>query len=73
MNLNALGLYFRYGYIPALYTVYKNIKKLEAGNILELSYPFDKVRQYKYWDIMIVAQYGQNHLFKGTEQEAAES
>ena len=72
LDLDALNLYFQYGYIPAPYTIYKDIKKLEAGSILEISYPFTQTYQYKYWDIMEVAKYGQTHLFKGTEKEAAD-
>ena len=72
LDRDALNLYFRYGYIPAPYTVYKNVRKLEPGSILELDAPFTEVRQYKYWDMMEVALKGQSNLFKGTEEEAAD-
>lgn len=72
LDRDALSLYFRYGYIPAPYTIYKSVKKLEPGNILELDEPFTKIRQYKYWDMMEAAFKGQSNLFKGTEDEAAD-
>lgn len=72
LDLEALSIYFSHGYIPAPYTIYKNIKKLEPGNILELSQPYKEEKIYKYWDIMQVAKRGQENLFSGTEKEAAD-
>lgn len=69
---DALTLYFRYGYIPAPYTIYKNIRKLEAGSIAELPAPFTKIKEEKYWDIKEIAYRGQNHLFKGSREEASD-
>lgn len=71
LDREALALYFQHGYIPAPFTVYKNIKKLEAGTILELKFPFTYVKTYKYWDIMQVAKKGQENLFKGSQEDAA--
>lgn len=72
LDTDALSLYFRYGYIPAPYTIYTNIKKLEAGFILELDFPYTSVRQYRYWDIMDVVRQGRNHPFNGSLNEAAD-
>lgn len=36
IDQEALDFYFTVGYIPAPYTIYKNIKKLEAGQNMEL-------------------------------------
>lgn len=72
LDLEALALYFSHGYIPAPYTIYKNIKKLEPGSILELSAPYKEETVYKYWDIMKIAKQGQENIFKGTEKEAAD-
>ena len=70
INHNALTLYFKFGYIPAPYTIYKEIQKLEAGSVIEIVYPFEEIKKYKYWDIMNAAKYGEDHLFEGTEKEA---
>ncbi|NBI72352.1 asparagine synthase (glutamine-hydrolyzing) [Clostridiaceae bacterium] len=72
LDRDALALYFGHGYIPSPFTIYKNIKKLEAGNILELEFPFTDVKSYKYWDVMEIAQKGQEDLFRGSEEEAAD-
>ncbi len=40
----ALNLYFCHGYIPAPYTIYQDIYKLEPGTILKVSAPFSYFR-----------------------------
>lgn len=72
IDRDALTLYFRHGYIPAPYTIYKGIRKMEAGSILEIVKPFREIRTCKYWDIMEVAQAGLSCRFKGTEKDASD-
>lgn len=72
INKGILEAYFRYGYIPAPFSIYQGIYKLEPGKILELKAPFDKYEISAYWSMKDVACYGQTHLFQGSEQEAAE-
>lgn len=75
VNTEVLNLYFIHGYIPAPYSIYENIYKLEAGNILKIKLPFNDLRQAKiepYWSIKEVAQKGQNNLFRGSAAEAAD-
>lgn len=72
INCDALSLYFKFGYIPAPYTIYKGVQKIEAGSIFEMSYPFTEGKTYKYWDIMKIAKYGEEHQFTGTEKEATD-
>ncbi|MBD5458800.1 MAG: asparagine synthase (glutamine-hydrolyzing) [Lachnospiraceae bacterium] len=67
-----LDAYFRYGYIPAPYSVYENIYKLEPGKILKMKTPFCQYEITTYWSMKDIACYGQTHLFQGSEQEAAE-
>jgi|Deesub1362B_J571_1020462.scaffolds.fasta_scaffold00769_3 asparagine synthase (glutamine-hydrolysing) len=45
----ALDLFLTLEYIPAPYTIFKNIKKLKAGHIL--TYQNGKIQIKKYWDI----------------------
>lgn len=90
----ALNLYFCHGYIPAPYTIYQDIYKLEPGTILTVSAPFSYFRPvheddengvvtgiqrsggtYRfetYYDLAEVALKGQQNLFKGTAEEAAD-
>lgn len=75
VNTAVLDLYFIHGYIPAPYSIYEGIYKLEAGNILKIKLPFDNLNLAEtepYWSIKEVARKGQSHLFTGTEKEAAD-
>lgn len=75
VNTEVLNLYFIHGYIPAPYSIYENIYKLEAGNMLKIKLPFNDLRQAKiepYWSIKEVAQKGQDNLFRGSAAEAAD-
>lgn len=72
INRKVLDLYFVHGYIPAPYSIYENIFKLEPGTILKTSYPFKQWETETYWDMCEVARSGQNNLFKGSRKEAAD-
>ena len=72
VNTGVLESYFRYGYIPAPYSIYENIYKLQPGKYLEIKCPFNKCDVKTYWSMQESAVYGQQHLFRGREEEAAE-
>ena len=72
IHKDVLGIYFIHGYIPAPYSIYENIYKLEPGCILEIKSPFKKYDILTYWSIKEVAQHGQEHLFNGTYEEAVD-
>ncbi|MCM1124528.1 MAG: asparagine synthase (glutamine-hydrolyzing) [Eubacterium sp.] len=72
INTRVLRDYFRYGYIAAPYSIYENIYKLQPGRWLEIRSPFHKYEVKTYWSMMERAVYGQSHLFRGSETEAAE-
>jgi asparagine synthase (glutamine-hydrolysing) len=72
INTAVLENYFRYGYIPAPYYIYADIRKLEPGKILEMKSPFHDYHVKTYWSMEKTAVYGQEHPFQGTETEAAE-
>lgn len=69
---NILDLYFLHGYIPAPYSIYENIWKLEPGTILKISEPFDSWEIHPYWSMKEAARRGQQNLFKGSKEEAAD-
>jgi asparagine synthase (glutamine-hydrolysing) len=53
INPDAVSLFMRYNCIPAPYTIYENIRKLEPGHILIINH--DKhVRDTVYWDLKSV-------------------
>lgn len=72
LNTGVLDLYFAYGYIPAPYTIYQDIWKLEPGTLLTLDAPYTQWTTRKYWDICTVARQGQQQRFPGSEEEAAD-
>jgi len=66
LNLEALFLFFQFGYIPAPYSIFKNIWKLEPGHYLVLD-KRKKIEKKKYWDI---SQFFLNQKgFKKSEKE----
>lgn len=72
VNARVLQHYFRYGYIAAPYSIYENIYKLQPGKYLLIRFPFEKYEIKTYWSMQETAVYGQQHLFRGSEAEAAE-
>ena len=72
VDRRVLGAYFRYGYIPAPYSIYEGIYKLQPGKYLKIKFPFNKYDISTYWSMQEQAVYGQQHPFGGSEQEAAE-
>ncbi len=49
LDYEALYLYLAFNYVPAPYTIFKRIKKLEPGHFLVLEN--GKLRVEKYWDV----------------------
>lgn len=72
INPLVLGDYMRYGYIPAPYSIYEGIWKLQPGKILNVKSPFNKPSIKTYWSMQDTAVWGQQNLFRGSEKEAAE-
>ncbi|MCM1182531.1 MAG: asparagine synthase (glutamine-hydrolyzing) [Roseburia sp.] len=72
IDREVLQLYFIHGYIPAPYSVYQDIYKLDAGCMLELDAPYKEPRRSVYWSVREAAKYGEAHPFQGTRQEAAD-
>jgi asparagine synthase (glutamine-hydrolysing) len=46
-------LYFRYGYIPEPYSIFKNVYKLEAGYSFSYDLSTNEFNKKQYWDISI--------------------
>ena len=43
INTSVLDVYFTHGYIPAPYSIYENIYKLEPGTVAKIKLPFNKL------------------------------
>lgn len=52
INLDALALFFCFGYIPQPYSIFKNTNKLKAGHYCILDLKTKKLEEYKYWDVL---------------------
>lgn len=72
IDTRTLQIYFIHGYIPAPYSIYKDIYKLDAGCVLELDAPYKTPKISPYWTVRDAAKYGEAHPFKGTRKEAAD-
>jgi asparagine synthase (glutamine-hydrolysing) len=72
VDRQSLTLYLRYGYVPAPYSIYQGIKKLEPGTILT----FDEGKsqadgsRIRYWSTREAVERGVQNPFHGDDREA---
>ncbi len=67
---NALALYLRHNYIPAPYTIYQGIDKLQPGTLITFDQQDPKGRTEIYWSASEVALAGRQQPFTGTAEKA---
>lgn len=72
INEEVLDIYFVHGYIPAPYSIYKDIYKLEPGCTLTLQGASLEWETEPYWSMSQIAEKGQKNLFTGSQKEAAD-
>lgn len=70
INTDVMSLYFQHGYIPAPYSIYRGVYKLEPGQVLTLDIQTLQYRTSTYWSMKDVAKSGQANQFTGSEEEA---
>ncbi|MEQ1530067.1 MAG: asparagine synthase (glutamine-hydrolyzing) [Methylococcales bacterium] len=70
IDRGALCLLMRHNYIPAPYSIYQGIAKLEPGCLLTVSLTQPKPRILKYWSALEAARAGVAKPFAGTADEA---
>ena len=73
IDRGALCLLLRHNYIPAPYSIYQDIAKLEPGCLLSVSLAQPEPRIWKYWDAVAVARAGVAQPFAGTADEAVDA
>lgn len=52
LDLNAVALYFKFGYIPAPYAVFEGVRKLEPGHYLKYDIKHKSFVIHQYWNVM---------------------
>jgi asparagine synthase (glutamine-hydrolysing) len=51
LDLSGVGYYFKMGFIPAPFSIYQNVKKINPGHFIEFDIRTRKLEIVKYWDI----------------------
>ena len=73
IDYDALGTYFRLGYIPAPRSIYKQIRKLGASSVIAINAKTMRITEsYLYWDIIELAKRQSGNKFKGSYNEAVD-
>ncbi len=73
IDRNALCLLMRHNYIPAPYSIYQGIAKLEAGCLLTVSLAQPEPKVVRYWSAATVAVSGCAAPFAGTPIQAVDA
>lgn len=72
IDRGALCLLLRHSAIPAPYSIYAGIQKLEPGSLLTVSRETAEPSISKYWCLTTVAREGVRHPFEGSANEAVD-
>lgn len=75
IDRSVLPLYFRHGYIPAPWTIYKDIRKLQPGMWVSFSMRdhHQMPEPTPYWSLAEIARKGQANLFKGSDTDCVDT
>ena len=72
VDRDSLALYMRHNYVPSPYSIYKGIRKLQAGTILSFSSPHSVPRSARYWQAREVAHAGMLNPLQSHAEDAIE-
>ncbi|AGA26785.1 asparagine synthase (glutamine-hydrolyzing) [Singulisphaera acidiphila] len=72
VDREALALYMRFGYIPAPYSIYRGIQKLQPGTSLTITETGVISDPVPYWSARCIAEAGAASPFQGTDEEAVD-
>ena len=72
IDRRAAALFLRYGYVPAPYTIYRGIYKLQPGCVVEVDASGTPSEPRAYWSLEQVVEAARRDPFRGDEREAAD-
>mgnify|MGYP000332433179 CR=1 FL=1 len=72
INRDAITLLLRHNYIPAPYSIYQGISKLEPGCLLSVSTTTKEPKVWPYWSSSDIAVSGVQAIFTGTPDDAVD-
>lgn len=73
IDRNAMALYLRHSYIPAPYSIYKDVRKLPPAALLIVTNQGQQATHLEqYWSLQKVAERGTKQRFQGRTEEAIE-
>jgi asparagine synthase (glutamine-hydrolysing) len=71
LDIQAITMFLRFSYIPAPWSIYKEISKLEAGTYLSIDINcHQNMTPKKYWNLSKIVTCGTNNYYAGSENEA---
>lgn len=70
IDRDSLTLYFRHNYIPAPYSIYDGIRKLEPGQMLKLNPQKPEPVVEQYWSACEAWDRGEDEPFRGSKEKA---
>lgn len=72
IDRDALAAFMMYKFVPTPLSIYKGIRKLQPGSILELRLPYTEEQIRPYWVLPDIAKKGEAYPFTGSYEEARE-
>ena len=72
IDRNSLAMFLRFNSIPAPYSIYEKIYKLEPGQIVKIHSKSNQIQKYSFWSIEEAHKKGNKNKFIGTSNEAVD-
>jgi len=73
IDTDAVSLFLRYGYVPSPYSIYKGIRKLPPGTLVQFTSPTANAVPLAYWSLKEAVERGQRDRLECSDDEAIDS